>query len=161
MASTLEKGLDFTFGAAILTAEALNQAIAGLVERGKLAQEHAPAVFEAIMEKGRPAREGLFRNLRDEMLHPRKGVAALDEIQALEERVAVLERQIAPPSAAQATDDGDKAAEAGDTTGSGVAGSDAAVTGADTATDIEVAAGEAPIAAPSGEQQRGGADAAA
>ena len=36
MATTLEKGLDFTFGVAILTAEALNQALSSLVERGKL-----------------------------------------------------------------------------------------------------------------------------
>jgi polyhydroxyalkanoate synthesis regulator phasin len=106
MASTWEKGLDFTFGVAVLTADALNQALATLVERGKLAQEHAPAVFDAIMEKGRPARENLVRGLREEMLHPMKGVPALDEIKALEERVASLEQQVNPAAAAASSDAG-------------------------------------------------------
>lgn len=135
MGSVFEKGLDFTFGVAVLTAEALNQAITALREKGKVAQEHGPAVFDAILEKGRPLRETLLRNLREE-IEPLKqcGVgAATDEIKALEERVASLEQQVspassvaeaqeaetpiepaAPPDAAPADDARDKAEAPGD-----------------------------------------------
>lgn len=132
-----EKILDFTFGVAVLTAETLSQAVASLVDRGKVAQEHAPAIVDAIMEKGKPARENLLKGVREDMLQaPKKadeGTAATppanasNEISVLEARVKTLEQQLGSTSGAAA-----------DPTQS----SDAAVTGNDTATDSAAAEGE-------------------
>ncbi len=160
MASPWEKGLDFTFGVAVLTAEALEQAVAALVERGKVAQENAPAVIDAILEKGRPAREALVRTLREEVWEPIRGleVPASLEIRALEERVAVLERQVAHGEFATAAPlpaevpagreepagpTNDEPAPASDEP---TERSDATTTGEDTATDIapEPERGEGP-----------------
>nr|CAA9253903.1 hypothetical protein AVDCRST_MAG63-2059 [uncultured Armatimonadetes bacterium] len=102
MPSTLERGLDLTLGFAILTAEALDQAIQQLVEKGKVAREHAPAIFDTVMEKGRPARENLLRVVRDDVLPGLKkaggGGSADAEIQTLEDRVATLEQQVSTPT---------------------------------------------------------------
>lgn len=101
--SSLEKGLDFTIGAALLTAETLEQVIGTLVEKGKIARENAPTVFETLMERGRPTREQWLRTVKDEILPQFKlggpsGSAppAEEEIQVLEDRVATLEQQVSP-----------------------------------------------------------------
>lgn len=101
--SPLEKGLDFTIGAALLTAETLEQVVGGLVEKGKIAREHAPAVFETLMERGRPTREQWLRTFKGEIV-PQFTMGgpgerpAEEEIQTLEERVATLEQQVSPAS---------------------------------------------------------------
>jgi polyhydroxyalkanoate synthesis regulator phasin len=150
MASPWEKGLDFTFGVALLTAEALEQAVGALVERGKVAQENAPAVVEAILEKGRPTRETLARTLREEVWQPIRGqgVPASPEIKALEERVAVLERQVAPENTVNATPPptgepilreepaGPTSDEPAPTNDEPTERADAATTGTDTAADV-------------------------
>ncbi len=102
MSSTIEKGLDFTLGVAVLTAEALDQVINGLVEKGKVARENAPAVFDAVMERGRPAREQFVRAVKEDVLPQlkRSGTASNDEIRALEERVTALETQVNAASTA-------------------------------------------------------------
>ena len=96
MSSTIEKGLDFTLGVAVITAEALDQVINSLVEKGKVARENAPAVYDAVMERGRPAREQLIRAVKEDVLPQLKlsGSASRDEIRSLEERVAALEKQV-------------------------------------------------------------------
>ena len=141
MASPWEKGLDFTFGVALLTAEALGQAAAALAERAKVAQESAPAVWEAVLEKGRPVRESLLRNLREEVWQPIRGraVPASLEIKALEERVAVLEQQVNPAVGASEAP-ADMAPMRGPTTegpkpGEPAVASDATTSGGDTAAD--------------------------
>ncbi len=103
--SSLEKGLDFTIGAALLTAETLEQVIGSLVEKGKIARENAPSVFETLMERGRPTREQWLRTVKDEILPqfklggPSSAPPAEEEIQTLEDRVATLEQQVSPLSA--------------------------------------------------------------
>lgn len=54
-----EQVVDFAFGVALTAAEALEKAV-------KLAQNEAPGVWEALQEKGRPAREKLVQSLREE-----------------------------------------------------------------------------------------------
>ena len=84
---------------AILTAEALNDALHRLADQGKEAQQHAPALLDTILAKGKPARENLLRGICEEMFHPMKA----DEIRTLEERVVKLEQQVsAPPPAPEA-----------------------------------------------------------
>ncbi len=102
-----ERALDIAFGAALLAAEALEKAVDNLSEKAKQAKEYAPAVLDAVQEKGRPAREKAFKSFRDDVTNPVKtavGVApaapvsAEDEIRTLEERVKTLEAQVAPSS---------------------------------------------------------------
>ncbi len=104
--SSLEKGLDFTIGAALLTAETLEQVIGTLVEKGKIARENAPSVFETLMERGRPTREQWLRTVKGEILPQFKlggpgssAPPADEEIQTLEDRVATLEQLVSPVSA--------------------------------------------------------------
>jgi len=96
--SPLEKGLDFTIGAALLTAEAAEALVNRLVEKGKIARESAPVVFDTLIERGRPTREQWLRTLREEILPQfkpgRPDAPAEEEIQVLEERVATLEQQV-------------------------------------------------------------------
>lgn len=54
-----EQVVDFAFGVALTAAEALEKAV-------KVAQTEAPGVWEALQEKGRPAREKLVQSLREE-----------------------------------------------------------------------------------------------
>ncbi len=54
-----EQVVDFAFGVALTAAEALEKAV-------KTAQTEAPGVWEALQEKGRPAREKLVQSLREE-----------------------------------------------------------------------------------------------
>ncbi len=61
-----EQVVDFAFGVALTAAEALERAVTVLGERAKVAQQEAPAVWEALQQKGRPAREKLVQSLRDE-----------------------------------------------------------------------------------------------
>lgn len=110
---TGERVLDIAFGLGILAAEALEKAIGQLGERAKTAQQYAPAVLDAVQEKGRPAREKLLTNLKDSHLfHPMKPTgeeeggsssagsgSAEDEIRTLEERVKELEKQVDAPDA--------------------------------------------------------------
>jgi polyhydroxyalkanoate synthesis regulator phasin len=181
--SSLEKGLDFTIGAALLTAETLEQVIGTLVEKGKIARENAPSVFETLMERGRPTREQWLRTVKGEILPQFKlggpGSSerpAEEEIQTLEDRVATLEQQVSPTSADDAIaheavvlTDGDQHAPTQPaiseeiTTGTPAEPqtvapteeSDAATTGADTATDIEVGENASPEARPSADEDGG------
>ncbi len=54
-----EQVVDFAFGVALTAAEALEKAV-------KVAQNEAPGVWEALQEKGRPARQKLVQSLREE-----------------------------------------------------------------------------------------------
>ena len=96
--SSLEKGLDFTIGAALLTADVIEGLVSRLVEKGKVARESAPVVFDTLIERGRPTREQWLRTLHEEILPQfkvgRPDVPAEAEIQVLEERVATLEQQV-------------------------------------------------------------------
>jgi len=58
--------VDFAFGVALTAAEVLEKAVEALSEKAKIAQKEAPAVWEAMQDKGRPAREKLVQSLREE-----------------------------------------------------------------------------------------------
>lgn len=141
----LEKGIDFTLGVGVVTVEAIQHALT-----------HLPVVWETVREKGRPARESLLRNLRNEFLDPLEGlgVPTTSEIKQLEARVAVLEQQVGaaplgpddpiadepapPPSETPEPRGNDPQDElpVEKTPGHITERSDALTTGADTATDI-------------------------
>lgn len=114
---TGEKVLDIALGLGMLAAETLEKAISQVSERAKVAQQHAPAILDALEEKGRPAREKLLSNLRESNLyHTMKaeegegaaGKSADEEITALEERVRELEKQVdAPPGGGTSLPSGD------------------------------------------------------
>ncbi|MBC8138747.1 MAG: GNAT family N-acetyltransferase [Fibrella sp.] len=63
-----EQVVDFAFGVALTAAEALEKAV-------RSAQSEAPAVWEALQEKGRPARQKLVQSLREETQEETDAVA--------------------------------------------------------------------------------------
>lgn len=63
-----EQVVDFAFGVALTAAEALEKAV-------RTAQTEAPGVWEALQEKGRPARQKLVQSLRDETQEETEAVA--------------------------------------------------------------------------------------
>ncbi len=63
-----EQVVDFAFGVALTAAEALEKVV-------RTAQTEAPGVWEALQEKGRPARQKLVQSLRDETREETEAVA--------------------------------------------------------------------------------------
>jgi len=97
--NTLLAGL----GATVITAERVEKRLSELVEKGKLNAEEAKQTADKIVEDGKQEWEKSRSKLADEFetLLKKAKVATEDDVKALEERVAQLEKAVAAQAEAE------------------------------------------------------------
>ncbi|MDI3538285.1 MAG: hypothetical protein PWQ13_308 [Bacillota bacterium] len=96
MDSLLRKAMLLGLGALTMTKEALEKGIDELVRKGEVSQDEAMEMIRELWERGQKERENLMRMVREQTeraMKAFKGVSR-EDLAALEERVAALERRL-------------------------------------------------------------------
>jgi len=94
--SLLRKAMLLGLGALTMTKEALEKGIDELVKKGEVSQDEAREMLRELWERGQKERENLARLVREQTeraVKAFKGVSR-EDLAALEERVAALERRL-------------------------------------------------------------------
>lgn len=104
MEDLFKKFLYTGVGLVALTAERLQQAIEEMVDDGKLSKEEGKKVFGGLLEKTETKREEFEERFKAFTTKVIEGlnIPTRDEMEALQERVAVLEAKLEKATAAKA-----------------------------------------------------------
>ncbi|MCX6954044.1 MAG: hypothetical protein NTV51_17990 [Verrucomicrobia bacterium] len=100
MIDTLKKTLLAGVGAAVISKEKVESALAELVQQGRVTSAEARQMAEKIAEQGRREFESLSHELSEKLAEKISGGERRTQarIDALEARVAALERGAPPPA---------------------------------------------------------------
>jgi polyhydroxyalkanoate synthesis regulator phasin len=97
MIDSIKKVMLAGVGAAVITAEKIEETLSEFVERGKISADDAKAMASRIAEQGRAEFESTSKDVQKairEMLE-KAGVGQKDRIDALEKRLLALEIEVA------------------------------------------------------------------
>jgi polyhydroxyalkanoate synthesis regulator phasin len=97
MIDAIKKAMLAGVGAAVLTAEKVEEALSEWVEKGKLSADEAKAMAARIAEQGKVEFEKTSRDVQQAVkeLLEKAGVGQKDRIDALEKRLLALEIEVA------------------------------------------------------------------
>jgi polyhydroxyalkanoate synthesis regulator phasin len=97
MIDSMKKVMLAGVGAAVITAEKVEEALREWVEKGKLSAEEAKQMASRIADQGRTEFESSSRDLQKAMkeLLEKAGVGQKDRVDALEKRLLALEIEVA------------------------------------------------------------------
>jgi len=102
----LKRSLELGLGAMLLTKEAAEELLDDLSGEGSDAGPKTRERVKELLDRGQQLREELAESIRNEIDHAlrRSGLARRSEIEALEQRLAVLEAKLNGPDAVSASD---------------------------------------------------------
>ena len=97
MIDAIKKAMLAGVGAAVITAEKVEEALSEWVKKGKLSAEDAKAMAARIAEEGKVEFENTSRDVQEAVkeLLEKAGVGQKDRIDALEKRLLALEIEVA------------------------------------------------------------------
>lgn len=106
MIDSIKKAMLAGVGAAVITAEKVEETLSEWVKRGRVSAEDARAMASRIAEQGRAEFEGSSKDMQKAIreLLEKAGVGQRDRIDSLEKRLLALEIEVANISTRLRTD---------------------------------------------------------
>lgn len=97
MIDSIKKAMLAGVGAAVITAEKVEEALSEWVQKGKISADEAKAMASRVAEQGRVEFESASRDMQKAIkeLLEKAGVGQKDRIDALERRLLALEIEVA------------------------------------------------------------------
>ncbi|PYE50778.1 phasin family protein [Paenibacillus barcinonensis] len=104
MSDLFKKAFSLGLGLTLVSKEKIEKTVDDLVERGKLAPGESKALVERLLERGEEEQGQLKRVIQEQVKRvlQEAGVASENDVNHLEQRVAVLEKQLAELGQSQA-----------------------------------------------------------
>ncbi|MHB8069498.1 MAG: phasin family protein [Desulfobaccales bacterium] len=94
MKDILQKAWLFGLGVFDATKEKAEALVDEMIKRGEVTQQESPQVVEQILDKAQEAQKALVEKIREALMEGDIKLARAADLEALEKRVAALEKEI-------------------------------------------------------------------